>query len=70
MTTETEAAIEFTMMHLERVLPGAMQESKVEIQIRLEILATGLLEPVFPEAYDGKTGQAADRAGAEWRRRS
>lgn len=53
MTSETEAAIEVARMHLKRVLPGAMQESKVEIQIRLEILSSGLLEPVFPEAYDG-----------------
>ena len=30
-----------------------MQELKVEIQIRLEILRTGLLEPEFPEAGDG-----------------
>ena len=30
-----------------------MQESKVEIQIRLEISTTGLLEPVYPEACDG-----------------
>ena len=52
MTTETEAAIEFTTMHLEKVLPGAMHESKVEIQIRLEILRGGLLEPMWPTGHD------------------
>ena len=53
MTAEAQAAIAFIRMHLERVLPGVRQESQIEIELRLEILTAGLLEPEFPEGCDG-----------------
>ena len=50
MIPENEAAIEFTRWHLRGILPGAMQDPKVEIQLRLEILTNGLVEPSYPHA--------------------